>query len=820
MNTASNNHHFPAGELDAYLDACQRGEHCPRPTGLSPQETILADQLLALAQASQPDPRFAATLEKRLQAAVGQQTAPGGLQALRSTFSNLLKRKPLTMFNRIVLPLAGAAVLVLLAVFALPLLNPKELPLLPALGSVSASAQGSSSGEVSLEGYFTGTEFILQTELPSVPQRVPVFQRSALQLDIETVRRAARLFDVSGPVYLQSFPGMNDAFGDQTSYSIFDGPRRVTMDSWGNLYYSSGLAPANENGPSHDQAVKIARQFIDKHALFELPYQEEVTPGDTSVTFVLAPDGRPSENSQMYVALTPDGQMSTLSYVYGLADLNEVGRYPLRSAQQAWESLISGQLPSGRLEFNLETPDAYVSAGQFWFPRYLPGEWAEISGLPVFFTPAPGENSSLRVQVGDLPLSAEPEKLQALSSKATDNMRVWGQVRQAEGGSLVLEMEGWDLAAGPGGEPFTGLIQRQGDQVCLQRTDGQVFTLLHTSSDLVNGLSVSGAGWQTSQVINGYPVLEWIYLQSPPEQPVLDENGQPVEEQVSYSMSAGYRSGGEDGGTEESPIAPAPPLEPGQTVQGLEGQLLAWVNEHPDGSRTVEAWLYEMPLSPVSDDGIPGWNILLTGDGMAGIEQLDRLWVRLWGTYTDEDGQPTIQVERYEQADPHQQYQAWLGKSEMTQVQGQNVALFTARDGQQYILASSLRQPDMLQPYLSPDAQMIVEGVLHPETFGGFPVIEEAIFQSASSAQTSLEDYQLTPRPEVSQAPGEFSLLPAKAYISKVELVYYFSLAPLSALAGDPALRFVQPVWRFSGYTDDGSIFEIFIQAVDDSHIQ
>ena len=59
VNTNSN-HHSPAGELDAYLDARQRGESCPRPSGLPAQEIDLADQLLALAEASQPDPCFAA----------------------------------------------------------------------------------------------------------------------------------------------------------------------------------------------------------------------------------------------------------------------------------------------------------------------------------------------------------------------------------------------------------------------------------------------------------------------------------------------------------------------------------------------------------------------------------------------------------------------------------------------------------------------------------------------------------------------------------------------------------------------------------------
>ena len=57
-------------------------------------------------------------------------------------------------------------------------------------------------------------------------------------------------------------------------------------------------------------------------------------------------------------------------------------------------------------------------------------------------------------------------------------------------------------------------------------------------------------------------------------------------------------------------------------------------------------------------------------------------------------------------------------------------------------------------------------------------------------------------------------------YVTKVELVYLFNSAPLSVMAGDPALRFVQPVWSFSGYTEDGSTFEILVQAVADQYVR
>jgi hypothetical protein len=65
--------------------------------------------------------------------------------------------------------------------------------------------------------------------------------------------------------------------------------------------------------------------------------------------------------------------------------------------------------------------------------------------------------------------------------------------------------------------------------------------------------------------------------------------------------------------------------------------------------------------------------------------------------------------------------------------------------------------------------------------------------------------------------------LPAEiqASVEWIELVYLFgSLSNLTPEQyADPDYRSVQPVWRFSGHTDQGQTFEVLVQAVADSYL-
>ena len=180
--------------------------------------------------------------------------------------------------------------------------------------------------------------------------------------------------------------------------------------------------------------------------------------------------------------------------------------------------------------------------------------------------------------------------------------------------------------------------------------------------------------------------------------------------------------------------------------------------------------------------------------------------MRVWGRYTVERDQPLIQVERYETAYPDQRVQAWLGTVEIATVEGREMALFQSREGERYVLASSLRHPD-LDWYRQAigSHQVLHEGVVRPETLGGYPVIEELSSRWGGDVDrmTGLEDYQQVTGAPVQVVRPEESPLPGQAFVEQVELVYYavraVDIVYASGPPPDPSLRVVQPVWRFAG---------------------
>jgi len=938
------NERLAAKELDAFLVARMAGQEAPPPAGLPPAEAALAAEMVALAEATRPDPAFVADLETRLGRAGEPDHQPVRLPWWRNLTGSSTTRRQ-RMLKRATIALAGAAALALLILFGLPLLNPQQdLPPLPSLAALSAYAQG--SARTTGAGIFPGTEFVLSTTLPSAPDRVPVFQQPEPKPPtVEDTRLLAERFGLQGQVYVQqvTMPQLNSAQpGGQpgspvpTVYAVFDGPRQVTVSGAGAFYVDKSVQATSDTTATlpFEQAAAIAEDFLRARGLLDFPYRiepDEDAP-ESAVRFVRLAGGHPVRNADVRVTVAPDGRVATVSYP--LLTLEPAGEYPIRSVQDAWEALRSGQL-SGEVQYTIlrEAPGPAASPFKFWRPQYRPGRRADLYGSPIGFLPAEGDGSPL-VEMNGLRLYGDT---QALSEQQGGNLHVWGQVRREMPGVVALDVVGWEAISQPLSQPFQGTIKVEDGLVLLLCEDGETFVLPNPPDDLTGGLAVSVYGRETERTESGYPVLDWQFLQTPrdtgpdgphgtiittdvtvvqiegppvtPTMPVpqtplppppapethatatpapvptvagqpasprpltthtiqagetlqgiawrygvtaeailrangltepermrvgqvlvipapsetMDEapsgNVAPVGPVPTPTAPPGGRTGTSGGGYSPSPVLPTPPLEPGQRVEGLEGQLSATIYESADGeSRTLQVTLAEMPLSPE-----PGWEVRLSGVGLADVEPYNRLRVRVWGRYVVEGDQPVIQVERYETAYPDQRVQAWLGTVEIATVEGREVALFQTREGERYVLASSLRHPD-LDWYRQAIGghQVLQEGVVRPETFGGYPVIEElgSRWGGDVDRMTGLEDHQRAAGAPVQVVRPEEPPLPGKAFVEQVELVYYAVPVADIAYAGDPSLRVVQPVWRFVGHTEDGVTFEVLVQAVRDEYLK
>jgi nitrite reductase/ring-hydroxylating ferredoxin subunit len=138
------------------------------------------------------------------------------------------------------------------------------------------------------------------------------------------------------------------------------------------------------------------------------------------------------------------------------------------------------------------------------------------------------------------------------------------------------------------------------------------------------------------------------------------------------------------------------------------------------------------------------------------------------------------------------------------------VILLQTRAGENFVLASSLLSPEATWQYAQEPSwgrQVVQEGVLRPETLGNYRIIQDGTRMSGLSVErmTDLKDYQMQPHPFVSRVPRPTP----SGTVEQVELIYYTDVAPENV----PASVAIRPIWRFSGHTSDGRLFEALVDA-------
>lgn len=812
-----------AEELEAYLQARQGGLRPPGVPALNQEDTDLADELLALAEAAHPEADFSARLEQDLRREVSR--APAVLAPGQGKRRPALLRRP-PAYQRAAFSLAGALALVLVVFLILPLFQQERLPRLPVMASSQESFEEGVGGSLG--------SFVLQTSLPNTPDQAPVFRLPGSQtITVAEARRLAERFGVSGPVYEQQFPEAshsnsgagplieNDPLPRPVIYTVIEGPRSVRVSGRSATYEDGqGMrALETEPAPGLEEAAATAEAFLRSGGLLDFPYRLEQDPDSPrQVRFVQMIDRWPTLEAGASVLVAANGQVARA--VYYPLDLERVGEYPIYSSERVWNGLLSGNPPGSGYSLGIEQPisGAPNAPAQLWGPVYRPGEWADLYGRVDVYRPAPGEKTDAVLHMGELRLAASDQDGQELSQRIASGVRVWGQVRLDEAGLLMLDVEGWEDAPAEILHSVIGSVQRQTGQALLLAEDGKQYLLPHAPDSLPDGEQVSAWGWETGRIQDCYPVLGWIHLESlSPEEdetvPVEEATPAPTPELPTDSeilrdyllATRGYRLD--------------PPFEPGQVLEGLVGQLQVTRLEAPDGNRLPLLMLAEAPL-----DNERGWEVVLAGPALESSQQqealqaYDRLWLRVWGRYENKD-YPAIRVERYEAALPGQGLQAWLGRLELATVEELEVGLLVTRQGERFVLASSVRQPGTIsQSYQTvKDQQILVEGALRADSFGGYAVIEDlnTRWGGEVSQMADLEGYRVQ-MPELAVAlPTGETEIPGIALVEQVELVYQIVRAD-----NEMDIDSVQPVWRFAGHTDQGASFEFLLQAVESRYME
>ncbi len=227
----------------------------------------------------------------------------------------------------------------------------------------------------------------------------------------------------------------------------------------------------------------------------------------------------------------------------------------------------------------------------------------------------------------------------------------------------------------------------------------------------------------------------------------------------------------------------------------------------------------------------PGWSAILEGEVLLSAESFHNLPIKIWGTVTavDENGQPFIVIDRYEEAYPGTRIQAWFVTQQSVTLEGKEVILLTAQDGSQFVSNQSITWGPEGSLVGNGGDMVIVEGYIIPDTnYGGYSILNE-LMTSMTNGETSLDGYIIqSTQPGVmdeAESVDPASVLTGHVTIENIELMY--AAVTLTRCTADfvnnpeyTHFLYAQPVWRFTGHFDDGRIFEIQIQALPDEYLR
>jgi hypothetical protein len=538
-------------ELNAYLAAREMGQ-APRP-GEPGFPSGFSGSLLELAEATQPDPAFAARLEQQL-----LETAEKGSQAARLNWlsalwqSFTLPERKTTMKRLIPLTIVGIAIIAILWV-ALPALFPspspsqvalatpptqthQPTPLSPLTPTAPAPTQpqpvvinftplpipsqppglpslvnalGSGYGGSGAGNLPQVLPVSLATDLPESPGEVKAYYRlENIPLTLQQAQQIASAWGLAAQFFMPGWMQSVTPDDIERSYIAVDGMQNLSMWNGELSYTDIGISPVYgghqypQTGlPPAEQAVATATDYLTRRGYLDFSYRVDL--GQYSyglVNFYRLLNGMTVDYHAASVKIDPQGQV-------GSAWINReayqgVGSYPVISAQAAWDALAAG--PSDQVSIS------YYPAADgnppYWGRVYPLGQTAQLFGAPTYLLPVEAGGSPY-VQLNNLVLAGDlTGLLDYLHNQGY--IHAWGQVKDVDG-TKTLELAGWEPFDEFSGY-FTGTIRRTPQGNYLELGDGTQLALPDLPEDVPADLPVYAQGGRVGDT------LEWFILQAHP----------------------------------------------------------------------------------------------------------------------------------------------------------------------------------------------------------------------------------------------------------------------------------------------------------------
>jgi hypothetical protein len=540
-------------ELTAYL--AEREQKAQPAYGEPGFPSGLAGELLKLADDTSPDPAFTVRLELQLRQAViagSKVTRPGWLSALWQS-SNQPERK--TTMKRLVAFAIIGILLIAIAWISIPsifpsptqtqlvlatpptntpvptplspltptvvpptsqspvaiIFTPQPIPAQPPTLPSLVDAIGTGFGGSGLGNLPQGMPLTLATELPVGPTELTGYYRlENTPLTLNEAGQIAAGWGLNAQLYMPGW--MQSVTPDQIerSYIAVDGMQNLSM--WnselsytdlsifpvygGHQYPQSGLPPS-------EQAVSTAIQYLTERGYLDYPYQvglDQYNYGLVSFNRLL--DNIAINHPAASVKIDPQGQVGS-SWI-SREEYQGIGTYPVLSAEQAWNLLVSGP-PSDQLSISYyPTQDGNP---QYWGRVYPTGLAANLFGAPTYLLQTE-TGAAPYVLLNNLVLSGDVSGLMEYLQTNQGYIHAWGEVQEVDG-TRQLQLAGWEPFDEFSGY-FDGTVRRTADGDFLELSDGRQLSLPDLPADVPADIPLYAQGGLVDNT------LEWFILQVHP----------------------------------------------------------------------------------------------------------------------------------------------------------------------------------------------------------------------------------------------------------------------------------------------------------------
>jgi hypothetical protein len=636
-----------------------------------------------------------------------------------------------------------------------------------------------------------GTTLQLNAELPQMPAEMTIYQTVAdAPATVEDVRVLAQVFGMNGEIY--SAPGN---LPGTTGYMMVDGNRQLFVRSKNTFHYVPNHSAHLKNPffEKNENAESSIAEFMQTYNLgnnYKVEYAE-IYNGYYAMPLDL--NGYPLQlgygvASGYLFRFTEDGLVGVETSLVGYEAL---GTAAIISSEEAWQKVLNATDGMGMQESMFMSNNVDI---QSWARQYPLNETLTVFG----FISSTGKSVDGNPPLVTLDAISMTGNIADIAENLPNTfVEARGQFIE-ENGSRRFNLESWS-PYNSYEEGIVGTLTREGDAVYVIVAEGPKLLLPDAPSDLVlpsEELFLTG-------VTRG-DVFEWKSIDN-----------------------RSFRGGGGGGGggfyklnLSGTPI-PFPTMQPtpvlqiefkSETFEALPGIVNTTIYVEDDGTQRAE-----YTFIPTENVAVSPY-LILEGDGLEELQKYNNLPVLISGktTLVNEVGVTIFNVERFEIPHLDLKIQIFKGKTQPKIINGQNVLLYTTEEGVSYIVAynSGYIPDDIGMPH---DEFFYIEGYAIPnETFSEYPMLRMFGTGMVNNPVTGEEmEYLVTSdQPQVMPDNPSASNTTISATLERVELVYYTPDPRFSTVEQMPQPQYIQPVWRFFGRYADGTVFEIYVQAL------